>query len=372
MNYNKMCSTYLEPFLNKSINDLLYPNFNNCMTITGRLSSSNPNLQNCPSKGEMGEFIQEILYAPEGWVCVSCDYSQLEIYVQAFLANDPALTNDLLSGVDFHVKRLAYAENKSYDEVYKLCKVDKLPEWDLKRSKAKVVSYQKAYGASPEKLSKTTGIALEDVKRIFEQEDIEYPNVALFNKNVMEQVVSSKQLSRSIDLPANKKTLGKNGKKFIGSLELLPIFHKDGLVEYRQDELRHIGTYKCITGKLYGFEEVGRLDRYDRLHRGFSNTQTKNYFIQGTAADIQGASTAKLLTLLRKSPEKVKMINEIHDSKWFLIKEEHLLRICTIIKTIMEDIPSHFKEMLDIEVPFKFPIDIKVGKNFSDMEVIKL
>ncbi len=203
MNYNKMCSTYLEPFLNKSINDLLYPNFNNCMTITGRLSSSNPNLQNCPSKGEMGEFIQEILYAPEGWVCVSCDYSQLEIYVQAFLANDPALTNDLLSGVDFHVKRLAYAENKSYDEVYKLCKVDKLPEWDLKRSKAKVVSYQKAYGASPEKLSKTTGIALEDVKRIFEQEDIEYPNVALFNKNVMEQVVSSKQLSRSIDLPAN-------------------------------------------------------------------------------------------------------------------------------------------------------------------------
>ncbi len=368
MNYGKMCSTYLEPFLNLSIEGLLYPNFNNTMTITSRLSSSKPNLQNIPSKGEMLLPIQGQFVAPEGWVCCSFDYSQLEIYVSAYLANDPQLTKDLLEGVDFHVKRLSYAEDLPYKEVYHACKVAKWPEWELKRFHAKTISYQKAYGASPKSLAKTTGLDEQSIQKIFEREDIEYPQVALFNKNVMDYVKQHSELSLAKHIPENKKKGGIDGKKFIAGMELLPIIQRDGTITYNRDEYRNVGTYKCITGKRYSFEEIGRIDYNGKLRRGFSTTQTKNYHIQGSASDVQASSSAALLPLLLKHPDKVKMVNEIHDSKWFLIKEEYLPQITTIIRGIMEDVPGNFKKYLNIYMPFKIPVDIEIGPNFAETE----
>jgi len=367
MTYNKMCSTYLEPFLELSIDGLLYPNYNNTMTITSRLSSSKPNLQNVPSKGDMLLPIQGQLVAPEGWVCVSADYSQLEIYVSAYLANDPQLTKDLLEGVDFHVKRLSYAEDKPYDEIYGLCKIDRIPEWEAKRTAAKTISYQKAYGASPKSLAKTTGIDESIIKRIFEQEDIEYPFVAEFNKKVTEQVNDSKELSLAKHLPKLKKGGGKEGKKFICGMELLPIINGED-IRYDSDEYRHVGYYNAVTGKRYSFEEVGRIDFRGNLKRGFSTTQTKNYHVQGTASDVQAASSAALLPLLLKNKDKVRMVNEIHDSKWFIVKKEYLEKVLPIIKRVMEDVPGNFKKYLNVDMPFKIPVDIEVGKSFAETE----
>jgi DNA polymerase I-like protein with 3'-5' exonuclease and polymerase domains len=368
MNYGKMCSTYLEPFLNLSVNGLLFPNYNNTMTITSRLSSSKPNLQNVPSKGDMLAPIQGQLIAPKGWTAISADYSQLEIYVSAYLANDPALTNDLLSGIDFHVKRLSYAEDMSYNEVYNLCKVEKLPEWDDKRTKAKTISYQKAYGASPKSLSITTGLDEDLIKKIFEREDIEYPQVALFNKSVLEQVNNSKELSQAKHLPKMKKGGGKDGKRFVCGMELLPIISNDGNIHYDNDEYRYVGYYTAATGKRYSFEEIGRVNWRGELKRGFSTTQTKNYHIQGTASDVQASSSAALLPLLIKNSDKVKMVNEIHDSKWFLVKDEYLDKMLVIIKELMENVPANFKKYLNVEMPFRIPIDFKIGKNFAEMK----
>ncbi len=367
MTYNKMCSTYLEPFLELSIDGKLYPNYNNTMTITSRLSSSKPNLQNIPSKGDMLLPIQGQLIAPEGWVCVSADYSQLEIYVSAYLANDPQLTRDLLEGVDFHVKRLSYAENKPYSDIYRLCKIDRIPAWESKRTAAKTISYQKAYGASPKSLAKTTGIDESIIKRIFEQEDIEYPQVALFNKSVMEQVNASKELSLAKHLPKLKKGGGKEGKKFICGMELLPIINGDD-IRYDADEYRNVGYYTAVTGKRYSFEEIGRIDFRGNLKRGFSTTQTKNYHVQGTASDVQAASSAALLPLLLKNTDKVRMVNEIHDSKWFIVKKEYLGKVLPIIKRVMEDVPGNFKKYLNVDMPFKIPVDFEVGVNFAETE----
>lgn len=367
MTYNKMCSTYLEPFLKLSIDGLLFPNFNNTLTITSRLSSSKPNLQNIPSKGDMLLPIQGQLVAPEGWVCVSADYSQLEIYVSAYLANDPQLTKDLLNGVDFHVKRLSYAEDLPYDEVFRLCKIEQDEAWVSKRTSAKTISYQKAYGASPKSLAKTTGIEESTIKKIFEQEDIDYPKVAEFNKKVMEQVNNSKELSQAKHLPKMKKGGGKEGKKFICGLELLPIINGDE-VRYDADEYRHVGYYTAVTGKRYSFEEIGRTDFRGILKRGFSTTQTKNYHVQGTASDVQAASSAALLPLLLKNKDKVRMVNEIHDSKWFVVKSEYLTRVLPIIKKIMEDVPGNFKKYLNVDMLFKIPVDFEVGANFAETE----
>ncbi len=371
MTYNKMCSTYLEPFLELSIDGKLYPNYNNTMTITSRLSSSKPNLQNIPSKGDMLLPIQGQLVAPEGWVCVSADYSQLEIYVSAYLANDPQLTKDLLDGVDFHVKRLSYAEDRSYEELLRLCKVDRIPEWEAKRTAAKTISYQKAYGASPKSLSKTTGIDESIIKRIFEQEDVEYPQVAEFNKRVSDQVNNSKELSQAKHLPKMKKGGGKEGKKFICGLELLPIINGED-IHYDADEYRHVGYYTAVTGKRYSFEEIGRIDFRGNLKRGFSTTQTKNYHVQGTASDVQAASSAALLPLLLKNKDKVRMVNEIHDSKWFVVKKEYLGKVLPIIKRVMEDVPGNFKKYLNVDMPFKIPVDFEIGKSFAETESYKV
>ncbi len=371
MTYNKMCSTYLEPFLNLSINGLLYPNYNNTMTITSRLSSSKPNLQNVPSKGDMLIPIQGQLVSPKGWICCSADYSQLEIYISAYLANDPQLTKDLLSGVDFHVKRLSYAEDRSYEECYTLCKVDKLPEWEAKRTSAKTISYQKAYGASPKSLSITTGIDEQIIKRIFEREDMEYPQVAHFNKSVIDQVNASKKPSLAINIPSAKKRGGKDGKRFIAGMELLPIIDNSGETRYEPNEYRNVGYYKAVTGKRYSFEEVGRIDFKGNLKRGFSTTQTKNYHIQGTASDVQATSSAAILPLLLKHSDKIKMVNEIHDSKWFLIKEEYLDKIIPLIRELMENVPKNFENHLKVRMPFRIPVDFKCGHNFAELTEYK-
>ncbi len=271
----------------------------------------------------------------------------------------------LLNGVDFHVKRLSYAEDMSYNDVYELCKVKKIPEWDAKRTKAKTISYQKAYGASPQSLATTTGLDEALIKKIFEKEDIEYPQVAVFNKSVMDKVMSSKTPSLAANIPSAKKRGGKDSKQFIAGMELLPILDNEGNTRFDRDEYRNVG-YRAITGKRYSFEEVGR-DGRKGITRGFSTTQTKNYHIQGTASDVQATSSAAILPLLLKHSDKIKMVNEIHDSKWFLIKEEYLDKMIPIIMELMENVPKNFEAQLKVSMPFRIPVDFKCGQNFAEL-----
>jgi len=372
MNLEKMCSTYLEPFLNLSIDGIIYPYYNNTATWTGRLSSKLPNLQNIPSKGGIEKYIKNQLVAPEGYICCSIDFSQLEIFVQALVTKDPTLTRDLLDGVDFHILRLSYAEDMPYDEVYKLCKVDKLPEWELKRSKAKTISYQKAYGASPRKLAESTGLSEEVIKKIFVKEDIEYPNVKLFNDHVTQEVNNSQTLSLSKNIPKFRKGFTKYSKRFVGGIELLPIM-KDTLdADYFKDELRNVGYHKSITGKKYAFEEFANYDRFGRIRRGYKPTQIKNYPQQGGAADIVAMATAELFRyILTLKDKEVIMVNQIHDSIEFYVKEDVLDLTIPKLASIMEGTKKLFKKYLDKDIPFDFRVDVKIGPNFYDMEEYK-
>ena len=379
MNIRKLCSTYLEAFLRSSIyhdndkvNRYLHPKFNNTQTATGRLSSSKPNLQNVVSKGGMEKYIKSQFIAPEGYVCCGIDYSQLEIYVQALLAMDKKLTQDLLDGIDFHIMRLSYAEDMTYDEVYKKCKIEEAEGWDLKRSKAKTISYQKAYGASPRKLALSTGLSEEIVNKIFKKEDEMYPNVKLFNESIRNSVENTKKLSIAKHIPNAKKGRTKYSKRFIGEIELLPVMKNALDADYDEELLRHIGYYQSITGKRYTFEEMANYDKFGKVRRGFSPTQMMNYSIQGTAADVVGMATAEVFDYVKSlDNNEVLMTNQIHDSLEFYIKKgcEHL----TIPKIvgIMENTKHLFKKYLNVNIPFNFKVDVKIGENFYDMEEYK-
>jgi DNA polymerase I-like protein with 3'-5' exonuclease and polymerase domains len=382
MNHHKMANTYLKAFLELNIDGLLYPNFNTTKTSTSRLSSSNPNMQNCPSKGEMAKHIQSLFIAPSGWKCVQIDFSQLEIYVLAWLSGGKVMTKDLLDGICFHCWRLSWCpslcEGKSYEEIYDLAKTQGIEKWVELRSKAKTISYRKAYGGGAKSLAEATELDEEEVKKILDQEDRTYSTVKSFNDYVYSQVENNQEPSLAKHLPAIKKKGGINGKRFSSTnaqgrpygvyVELLPIYKHDGSLVFTKDAYRRIGYYQTITGKRYAFEDFGQIDKRGRFSTRFSPTQTKNYHIQGTAGDIQAATSAALLPLLLEHSDKVKLINEIHDSKWFYIKEEYLEQLLNKICDIMESIPKNY---LNIEVPFKFPVDAEVGDDFANLKPFK-
>lgn len=374
-NLKKMASTYLEAFLKLNIGGRLLPNFNVCATATSRLSSSKPNLQNVPSKGKMAKAIQGCFVAPMGWKCVQIDFSQLEIYVTAWLSGDEAMTKDLLGGIDFHCLRLSWAasmsEGKTYEEIYDLAKVQEVPEWALKRSKAKTISYQKAYGAGANKLAESTGLHIDDVKELLAKEDSIYYRVKAFNDHVAQCVQASAEPSLSKHIPRALKKGGIHGKRFNkDGYELLPIKFGDKNI-FNNDDYRSVGYYQSITGKRYAFEEYAKIDKNGETRRSFSPTQTKNYQIQGTAADIQAVTTAALLPLLLKHDDKVQFVNEIHDSKWFYVKEEYIDLIIPKLCGIMESTPRLFKHYLGIEMPFHVPVDAEYGNDFANMETYK-
>lgn len=365
MMYKKAANTYVKAFIDRNGNGLLHANFNNVATATGRLSSSAPNLQNVSKRNKFGKTLHNLFIAPTGWKCIQIDFSQLEIFVMAWLSGDETLKHHLLTGVDMHCVRLGYYIDKSYDELVKLCKIDKVDEWVKQRSAAKTVSYQMAYGAMPPKVAESTGLPLEIVEKIYEQEAVTYPRTVQLGNIVMESVKQSATFSLAKNIP-NVHKKGINGSKFKNGLELLPIFDIGGNIGYNMEYIRKVGYWKSPTGKKYHFLQNGKMYK-GMIKSGFSFTQPKNYPMQGCAADIQGATTAALLNILLKHSDKIKLINEVHDSKWLIIKEEYIDKILTKIVDIIEDVPKIFKERFNIDVPFKFPVDVEIGDNFGDM-----
>lgn len=324
------------------------------------------NCQNISKRNEFGKVLHSLFIAPEGWTCCQIDFSQLEIWVLAWLSNDLQLIEDLQNGVDLHVKRLQYYNDKTYEELFKLCKIDKDPYWDKQRTYAKTVSYQMAYGAQPKKVAESTGLDLSVVETIFAKEAETYSDTAALAVQVQESIKRTATFSGSIDIPRSNK-----GKNILGGVELLPVFDNYGNVCYTNQEIRKVGYWTSPTGKKYHFLDSGRMTR-NGLQRGFSFTQPKNYPMQGSAADIQGMTTAALLPMLLKKKDKIKMINEIHDSKAFYIRNDVLKTAITCLVNIIEDVPKIMQERFGIKVPFKFPIDVEIGPNFGNMEKVQI
>ncbi len=374
MRYDKMASTYLAPFLKYSVDGILYPHYNPTLTQTGRLSSSAPNLQNVPASGEMLVPIQGQLIAPEGWVCCDIDYSSLEPFCTALITGDEALTNDLLTGVCLHCRAVSWiprlSEGKSYEEIYELAVKQKHPAWVLKRKKAKAINFKRAYGGGARGLAEAEDLAIEDIQAVFDSQDLEYPQVKAFNDRLFESLPHKQQLSRVIHFSKTSR----RGRKFECGLELLPIYRSgDTTAEYRPGEYRHFGTYTSPWGHKVTFEEYGQIDKYERLYRRYSSTETKNYQIQSTAGLVVELALAECMDYVLKNDIEVRMVRQIHDSLSFYIRDNenknlHIQNLCAI----MNNIKQLFKKYLNKNVGFNFRTEAKVGENFASMNEVNL
>lgn len=139
-------------------NSRIHTTFNQDVASTGRLSSTNPNLQNIPVRTDLGRRIREAFIPEKGKVFVSADYSQFELRLAAVLANDTQLISDFNSDVDIHTKTASEAYGIPLEEVTK-----------LQRRAAKVINFGVLYGMSPHGLSAATGMNFTEAKHFIDQ-----------------------------------------------------------------------------------------------------------------------------------------------------------------------------------------------------------
>jgi DNA polymerase-1 len=174
----KLKSTYVDA-LPAAVNPLtgrLHTTFNQTVAATGRLSSSDPNLQNIPIRGEEGRRIRQMFIAAPGHVLLAADYSQIELRVLAHLSGDPAFLDAFRNDQDIHARTAA--------EVFGV--MPGLVTSDMRRA-AKVINFGIIYGMGPQRLAHELGITLTDAQRYIEQYFTRHAGVRSYMHSIIEQ-----------------------------------------------------------------------------------------------------------------------------------------------------------------------------------------
>ena len=313
---------------------IIHHSLNHTSTVTSRLSSSNPNLQNIP-RADKSEVKKMFVSRRENGHMLEIDYSQLEVVVQGVLSKDPNLCADLRDGIDFHCKRVAAKMHVTYEEAIDKCKKQKLPEWVNIRTKCKEFSFQRAYGAGAPKISLTTGIPVEEVKQLIEAEERMYPGVIAYNKRVQDEV---SRTARGFYDPKVEKS-------------------------YRR------GYYTAPTGTRYTFRTYDppawKRDQVDT----FMPTELKNYPVQGTGGEIVQIILGKLwrhLVANNNYDGKVLMCNTVHDCVWFDISDDIKEVAAKELTAIMESVPEVLKELYGMEITVPFPVEAEIGRDLYE------
>ncbi len=177
--FTKLKSTYIDT-LPKLVDGAgkLHTTFDLDVAATGRLSSRDPNLQNIPTRTEMGQAIRHAFVPAEGNVFVSADYSQFELRLAAVMANDQKLIEDFNKDIDIHVATAAEVYGVSIDQVTK-----------AQRQNAKVVNFGILYGMSPHGLSVATGMSRDEAKAFIDAYFVLRQPVRAYMDNTIKQAL---------------------------------------------------------------------------------------------------------------------------------------------------------------------------------------
>ena len=274
--YAKLQGTYVEGLL--AIMDpetnRIHSSFNQTITVTGRLSSTEPNLQNIPIRMEEGRQIRKAFIPSPGCCLLSGDYSQIELRILAHLCGDEALRQAFLEGQDIHSKTAAEVFGVGADEVTPA----------LRRA-AKAVNFGLIYGISDFGLAQDLGISRAEAKNYMDQYFSRYPGV--------------KQYFDRLLLEAAQK----------GYVETL--FHRR----------RYLPELKSANYHT----------------RSFGQRAAMNAPIQGTAADIMKLAMVKIKKLLEEEGLGETMVLQVHDELLFDMPEEKAMRMKEEIRSIMEN-----------------------------------
>jgi len=274
---HKILSTYVEPLLRLAdpATGRVHTTFHQTGTATGRLSSSDPNLQNIPVKGEEGQAMRRAFVAEEGWVLLSADYSQLELRLLAHFSGDENLRRAFAEGHDIHAATAA--------EIFGVSPREVTPEM---RRLAKVINFGIAYGMSPYGLSRELDMGCKQAKAFIERYFERYPGV----KRYMEEVVA---------------------------------------------EAREKGFVKTLLGRR---RPIPGLFSREKGVREFAERTAINTPIQGSGADLVKLAMLAIDRRLREGRFRARLLLQVHDELLFEVPQEEVEEVSALVRKEMEEV----------------------------------
>ena len=274
--YQKLKSTYID-----GLKDLIdetgriHSYFNQTNTATGRISSQDPNLQNIPIRTEAGRKIRKAFVSEEGYTLVDSDYSQIELRILAYIANDEKMLHAFKEGFDIHRKTASEVFNIPFDEVD-----------NEHRSRAKAVNFGIVYGISDYSLSQDLKISRKEAKEYIDKYFEKFSGVHKYMSDVVEKA------------------------------------KEDGYVKTLFNRRRNIPELQNSNFNI----------------RAFGERVALNMPIQGTSADIIKIAIVKIFNKFRDDCLDAHIIVTVHDEIVVEVKKEELDKVRNIIRTLMENI----------------------------------
>ncbi len=285
----KLLSTYVEalPKLVNPKTNKIHTSFNQAVTATGRLSSSNPNLQNIPVRDEEGREIRKAFVASEpGWKIMSADYSQVELRIMAHLSKDRHLLEAFNNGEDIHAATAAKIFRKPVSEVTK-----------QERSRAKVANFGIIYGISSFGLSERLQMPMKDAKKFIDDYYLSFPEVARY----IDKAIADAKI---------------NG---------------------------------YVTTIFSRHRELPEIKSKNAMARKFAERNAVNAPIQGSAADIMKIAMARVYKEIQHRGLRSRMLLQIHDELVLEVPENEL-EIMKEVLTVGMSQAAILSVPLDVEV----------------------
>ncbi len=283
----KLKSTYADGLLKVIDADgRIHTNFQMTVTATGRLSSTEPNLQNIPIRKEFGSEIRKMFVAAPGNVLVDADYSQIELRLLAHISKDTAMRDAFLSGVDFHTATASQVFNTPVEEVTA-----------RQRSNAKAVNFGIVYGISAWSLAGDIGVSTSEAKEYMDAYYEKYPGVHQYMEDIKEKA------------------------------------REDGYVVTLYQRRRYLPELKSSNFNT----------------RSFGERVALNMPIQGTAADIIKLAMVNVANRLKKEKLEGKLILQVHDELIVECPEKEAETVSKLLAEEMENV-IHLSVPLSVEV----------------------
>lgn len=274
--YAKLKSTYADGLLKVIDPDgRIRTSFQMTVTATGRLSSTEPNLQNIPTRTELGSKMREMFVAAPGHVLVDADYSQIELRLLAHISSDTAMQQAFLSGADFHTVTAARVFHVPQDQVT-----------HQMRSRAKAVNFGIVYGISAFSLSQDIGVTVQEAKEYMDRYFATYTGVKQYMTDVVDKA------------------------------------REQGYVETLWHRRRALPELKSSNFNM----------------RSFGERVALNMPIQGTAADIIKLAMVRVHSRLAREGLAARLIMQVHDELIVECPEEEAPRVEALLQQEMQGV----------------------------------
>ncbi len=338
----KLKSTYADGLAGYIKDDgRIHGKFNQTITATGRISSTEPNLQNIPVRMELGRLIRKVFIPEDGYVFVDADYSQIELRILAHCSGDEQLINAYKEARDIHRITASQVFHTPFEEVT-----------DLQRRNAKAVNFGIVYGISSFGLSQDLSITKKEAAQYIESYFETYPSIKGFLDDAVEHAKENGYVTTVFGRRRPVPELSSSNQYIESYFETYP-----SIKGFLDDAVEHAKENGYVTTVFGRRRPVPELSSSNFMQRSFGERVAMNAPIQGTAADIMKIAMNGVNRRLKENNMKSKLVLQVHDELLIEAYEEEL-------EDVKEILSHEMVHAAKLHVPLE--VDMHTGKNWYE------